>query len=383
MNPMPANPPIIKNAIADVTIIGAGIIGLWCAVHAVRAGLRPLVIDKTGIAAGASGGLVGALMPHQPSVWSPKKALQLEGLLSLPGEIAQLEAQTGLCAGYAHSGRLMPIWTEAEQAKHMAWQKGAQAFWPAPFQWNAAHTFENTEWLAAEAAPFGAALDSLAARLDPRAMCQMLYRSIENEADFHFGTGVSAILDDRSLLLNDANRIDTKNILITTGINSFDLMAPIIGRKAGTGVKGQAASLRPQKPLNPATLPVIFTDGLYVIAHDNGLVAVGSTSENQWSNATSTDDQLDALLARARVICPLLRDAVVVERWAGVRPKHESRDPVVAELAEAPGVVVATGGFKISFAVAHLMAREAIGCVTGAHGYFKEILAQGWLQKPR
>ena len=110
---MPANPPIIKNTIPnsmpDIAIIGAGIVGLWCAVEAVRAGLRPLIIDSIGIAAGASGGIVGALMPHQPSVWSPKKALQLEGLLSLPHQIATLEAQTGLSAGYKRAGRLLPI----------------------------------------------------------------------------------------------------------------------------------------------------------------------------------------------------------------------------------------------------------------------------------
>jgi glycine oxidase len=380
---MPANPPIIKKTNPDIAIIGAGIVGLWCAVNAVRAGLRPLIIDSVGIAAGASGGVVGALMPHQPSVWSPKKALQLEGLLTLPNEIAALEAETGLSAGYARAGRLMPIWTEAERAKHLAWEAGAKLHWPEAFQWNAGQKIENTDWLAPEAAPLGAALDTLAARLDPRAMCLLLAKAIENKADFDFRIGVSTISSGCSILLNDANRIEAKHILITTGIHSFDLLESIIGRKTGTGVKGQAALLRPQKTISPAELPVIYADGLYVIAHENGLIAVGSTSENQWGNATSTDDQLDALLVKARAVCPILRDAEVIERWAGVRPKHESRDPVVAELAEAPGIIVATGGFKISFAVAHLMAREAIGYITGNAGDFRNILADGWHRKPR
>jgi glycine oxidase len=380
---MPANPPIIKKTNPDIAIIGAGIVGLWCAVHAVRAGLRPLIIDSVGIAAGASGGVVGALMPHQPSVWSPKKALQLEGLLTLPNEIAALEAKTGLSAGYARAGRLMPIWTEAERAKHLAWEAGAKLHWPETFQWNALQTIENADWLDPEAAPLGAAFDSLAARLEPRAMCALLAQAIEKTADFHFGVGVSAISSNRSILLNDANRIVARHILITTGIHSFNLLEPIIGRKSGIGVKGQSALMRPAKPIKPSELPVIYADGLYVIAHDNGLIAVGSTSENQWSNATSTDDQLDTLLVKARAICPILRDAEVIERWAGVRPKHESRDPVVAELAEAPSIIVATGGFKISFAVAHLMAREAIGYVTGNAGDFREILAEGWFRKPR
>jgi glycine oxidase len=380
---MPANPPIIKNNNPDLVIIGAGIVGLWCGYDAVRAGLRPLIIDSVGVAAGASGGVVGALMPHQPSVWSPKKALQLEGLLTLPNEIAALESQTGLSAGYARAGRLMPIWSEAEQAKHLAWEAGAKTHWPAEFEWKSSIPIENPSWIDPQAASLGAALDTLAARIEPRAMCALLAKAIENKADFHFGIGVSSISNDRSIMLNDANRIVATNILITTGIKSFDLLEPLVGRKTGTGVKGQSALLRPAKPINPKELPVIYADGLYVIGHDNGLIGVGSTSENQWGEATSTDTQLDDLIVKARAICPVLRDAEVTERWAGVRPKHESRDPIVAELSEAAGIIVATGGFKISFAVAHLMAREAIGYVTGDPGNFREILAQGWHRKPR
>jgi glycine/D-amino acid oxidase-like deaminating enzyme len=232
--------------------------------------------------------------------------------------------------------------------------------------------------MAPEQAPFGTALDTLAARLSPRAMCRLLAKAIENEVEFHFGTGVAAINADRSIMLNDANRIVAGNVLITTGIHSFDLLAPLVSRKTGMGVKGQAALLRPARIIQSANLPVIYADGLYVIAHADGLIAVGSTSENQWDDAISTDAQLDALLARARTLCPILRDAECIERWAGVRPKHESRDPIVAPLEQAPGVIAATGGFKISFGVAHLMAREAIGHVTGQGGPWRDVLAAGW-----
>ncbi|MGL4406349.1 MAG: NAD(P)/FAD-dependent oxidoreductase, partial [Notoacmeibacter sp.] len=304
-------------------------------------------------------------------------------LLSLPKEIAALEEATGLSAGYHRAGRAMPIWTEAERAKHQAWEAGAVQHWPSEFQWHASKPNENPHWIDPNEAPFGVAFDTLAARLDPRSMCQLLAKAVENNADFLFGAQVKAVLSDRSILLNDANRIVSNHILITTGINSFSLLEPLVERKTGVGVKGQSALLRPAKPIKPADLPVIYADGLYIIAHENGLIAVGSTSENQWNHEASTDAQLDELLVKARTICPLLRDAETVERWAGVRPKHESRDPVVAELAEAPGIIVATGGFKISFAVAHLMAREAIGYATGNYGNFKEILAKGWQRKPR
>lgn len=378
---MPVNSAAIKNAIPDVTIIGAGIVGLWCGLLAVKAGLRPLIIDSVGVGAGASGGVIGALMPHQPSMWSPKKQLQLHGLTSLPNEIAELESQTGLSAHYAQVGRIMPIWTELEYKKHAAWDVSAQTHWPSQFSWSLKASFDEGNWLDPLAAPLGFAFDSLAARLNPRAMCALLAKAIENKAEFRFGMGVAAIESGRSILLNDANRIVTGSVLVTTGINTFALLEPILGRKTGTGVKGQSALLRPQSSFDASNLPVIFADGLYIIAHENGLIAVGSTSENQWQSANTTDNQLDELLQKAKMICPLLRGADVIERWAGVRPKHESRDPVVARLTQDAGIIVATGGFKISFAIAHLMAAEAIGYLTGHAGEFREMLASNWHRK--
>ena len=77
--------------------------GLWAAVHAERLGIETLLIDSGRIGGGASGGLLGALMPHMPDKWNAKKQFQFDALLSLETEIAALEAATGLSAGYRRS----------------------------------------------------------------------------------------------------------------------------------------------------------------------------------------------------------------------------------------------------------------------------------------
>jgi len=68
-------------ATADITVRGAGIFGLSIAWTLVQRGARVQVIDPHGPAAGASGGIVGALAPHVPENWNPKKQFQLESLL--------------------------------------------------------------------------------------------------------------------------------------------------------------------------------------------------------------------------------------------------------------------------------------------------------------
>ena len=88
------------------------------------------------LGAGASGGLLGALMPHMPDRWNAKKQFQFDALVSLEAEIAALEAATGLSAGYSRSGRLMPL-AEAASAQDRArplrrrrnhWQSGDRRF---------------------------------------------------------------------------------------------------------------------------------------------------------------------------------------------------------------------------------------------------------------
>ena len=91
-------------ATPDVVIIGAGVVGLWCALKAKQRGLRAVVVEQGRIGQGASGGILGALMPHRPVSWEDIQVFQLEALLSLETEVAQLEAATGL------SLRIQPVW---------------------------------------------------------------------------------------------------------------------------------------------------------------------------------------------------------------------------------------------------------------------------------
>src|SRR5690606_33761888 len=98
-------------------------------------------------------------------------------------------------------------------------------------------------------------------------------------------------------------------------------------------------------------------------AHEGGRIAVGSTSENRFGDPLATDGLLDDVVARARALMPALGHASVVERWAGLRPKSVGRDPLVGRLPDHPALVALTGGFKISFGVAHRLADSALDIV--------------------
>jgi glycine oxidase len=152
---------------------------------------------------------------------------------------------------------------------------------------------------------------------------------------------------------------------VAAGAASFPILEgllPPLPKPLGQGVKGQAALLAAD--LDPG-LPIAYLDGLYVVPHGNGHAAVGSTCENSFADPLSTDAQLDHVIDRARALVPLLRDAPVVERHAGIRPKAAGRDPLVGPVPGHPNVISLTGGFKISFGMAHRLAACAVDYALG------------------
>jgi glycine oxidase len=121
----------------------------------------------------------------------------------------------------------------------------------------------------------------------------------------------------------------------------------------GAGVKGQAAAFQ----ADLGAVPQLYVDGLHIVPHGDGTVAVGSTSETAWTDPAATDAQLEALIARARAVLPSLAEAPVLHRWAGIRPRAQSRGPLLGPWPGRPGHFIANGGFKIGFGIAPGVAR--------------------------
>lgn len=359
----------------DILIVGGGIMGLWGAVKAVRAGLSVILLDKGAIGGGASGGLMGAMFPWMPDRWDAKKQFQYDALVTLPDELAQLEAETGLGAGFRRWGRIIPLpkpHLKTIALRHQAdalrnWHQGENRFF-----WHVSDEPPLAGYIAPEFAAGGYVHDTLAARVAPRPLAAML------KAWLAMQPGVR-MLEHATLISLDAAKgraevkgspsvapqITFSHTIVAAGVDSFPILEallPPLPAPLGQGVKGQAALLRAD--LDPA-MPIAFLDGLYVVPHENGHVAIGSTSENHYADPQSTDSQLDTVIDKARALAPILRDAPIVERWAGIRPKAIGRDPLVGPLPDLPNVISLTGGFKISFGMAHRLAACAVDHALG------------------
>jgi len=58
------------------------------------------------------------------------------------------------------------------------------------------------------------------------------------------------------------------------------------------------------------------------------------------------------VIVAARAALPVLADAPVIERWAGLRPRARSRAPMLGVHPVEKGQFIANGGFKIGFGMA-------------------------------
>lgn len=341
----------------DIVVVGGGIFGLSVANAALSQGLKVALLEKNTIASGASRGLVGALMPHVPSQWNDKKQFQLDALIELSGIVDALEDATGLSVGYSRSGRLIPLYTEHKLQHALSRVEESKQRWRSEetgFTFSVVTETPFSDWLTLEAAPLGIIWDTLAARANPRLVSAALKAYLEPRISIMEHTEYLGF-DEKTgaVSLGSGETLSAKNVVLSAGYEGFDTLSEIAGKPMGMGVKGQSLLLE-YKADRP--LPVIYDDGIYVVSHDNGYVAIGSTSEQEWETKEPVEADIQAMLKKAIAFCPSLKDAPIVDRWAGIRPKCKKRDPLVGRIPGFENTWVATGGFKISYAISHRIA---------------------------
>ena len=316
--------------------MGGGILGLSAAYACARRGARVRLVERHHIGAGSSGGVVGALAPHTPERGEPKKEFQLQSLLMAEGFWQGVEALSGVPSGYCRLGRLQPLRDAHALALAQEREIAARALWQGQADWRVVAAADHAGW-APQSATGYLVFDTLSAHIHPRRALRSLARAVRALG--------AEIIEGREVA-------PAGKTIWATGQAGLEELSQVFGRPVGNGVKGQAALLGH----DARGLPQLFGEGLHIVPHADGTVAVGSTSERYFDDPTATDAGLDDVLARVRAGLPMLRDAPVLERWAGVRPRSASRAPMLGEWPGRAGHYILNGGFKIAFGMAPKLA---------------------------
>ena len=315
----------------DVTVIGAGVFGLATAWACAKRGARVRVIERTGVAAGCSGGVVGMLAPHAPERWNEVKEFQFRSLINGESYWREVEEASGLVAGYDRVGRLQPIENERGLGLARERAENAKEHWQGRATWQVIEATEAGDWC--PETPTGLVIhETLSARIHPRQACHALAGAIRAKGG--------------EIVIGEAK--PQGKTVWATGVAGLLELSESYGKTVGNGVKGQAAILG----LDAAGAPITSAGDVLVVPHADGTVAVGSTSEREYASADQTDEQLEDLIQRACAVFPMLAAAPIVERWAGLRPRAKSRAPMLGVHPTRAGEFIANGGFKIGFGMA-------------------------------
>ena len=351
----------------DLLVVGGGVQGLWVARCAMQAGLHVAVVEAEHCGAGASGGVLGALMPHVPTGWSEKKQFQFIALTEMAQKVRQLTEETGVETAYARCGRIMPIRAKGFLDQFESRRAASWRHWQSVserFELGLLSSDAFVDWLAPEAAELGVFWDPLAARIDPMRYVAALKASLAQRCDIFEGWALADYSPSTGIAkaANGAPDLVAARLVLAAGYQTFELARRLTGLTLGRGVKGQAVVLAAEMPKER---PIIYDDGMYIVAHSDTECAIGSTTEPVWTDPRAVDDGLAAKLAQARRICPPLRDAPVVSQWAGVRPQSAARDPIIGQLLPEMPIHIASGGFKITLGIAHTAAQCLVDGIIG------------------
>ena len=329
----------------DVIVVGAGVWGLSCAYACAKRGQSVAVFEAGTIGRGASGGIVGAMAPHAPDSWNDKKQFQFEALDSAQDFWAEVDAASNLQSGYGRIGRLIPITTERDRELAEERRELAKTVFLGKYKWN---VLENHPMLPSEATAFGVVHDEISARIYPAKAVASLAKACQK-------LGVE-IVDHRRVTSLDNHMVygawggaRASAIIIAGGTEGFALLDDHLGCTTGVGVKGQAALLE----CDMGDVPQIYANGVYIIPHIGGVTTVGATSEKTWGQPYEIDEKLDVILGKAYDLIPALKNAEVIQRWAGLRPKSRRRHPMLGPVPQIGGVFSAMGAYTIGFGIAH------------------------------
>lgn len=342
-----------------VLVLGGGVVGLSIAFRLAGAGVPVTVLergDPGGEASGAAGGILGPQLENQNA--GPLLELSLRSRTLYPAFVRDLEALTGIDTGYRALGVLRLAFDEA-QTHELA----ATAQWQHAFHLRAEllgpEELRQLEPAASPEATAGLFLPE-DHQVEPRRLLRALVAACERLGVELRRTEVLGILEAHGAVTGvrtSEGEVLARRVVLALGAWSglLDRGVPV------EPVKGQILELRAPPD---ALRHLLYGAGVYLVPREDGRVLVGSTMERVGFDKRLTESGQEQLRRAAERVCPMLREASVNARWAGLRPDTGDHLPFLGA-GPLTGLMLATGHFRNGVLLAPITARLVVECITG------------------
>lgn len=334
----------------DVIVIGGGIVGLSLAIAVRKRGAKVLVVERGEPGREASHAAGGMLVDCDLELPDALQPLAVASALMYPEFVHELQVESGLNVDLRDYGTIV-----IPPPEHVQERPGftTASLLPAPL----------SELEPALTQPGRAAFYLKERSVDPRGLVAAALKTAKHRGvDFSSGDEVSAITTAQGCITG-----------ITTKKTSFFASKVVNCAGAWSGqiaphrfptrpVKGQMLCL--VVPSRTLIKHVIRSPKAYLIPRSDGRLLVGATVEEAGFDKRTDPATIQRLHRAALELVPQLRDAKILEDWAGLRPGTPDALPILGA-TETPGYFVATGHFRDGILLAPITAQLMAAVIEG------------------
>lgn len=327
---------------ADIIVIGGGLIGMMTARELQQAGAEVLLLERGqlgGESTWAGGGILSPLYP-----W--RYADAVSALAKYSQQIYQqfaeeLRAETGIDPEYINSGLLILDQEESDQAlvwaKH--WRVQLQKLQSIPEVQQCEPSLSNQ---------FDAALwmPEICQMRNPR-----LVKSLRTSLDLKKINYIEHA-EVRQLLIRKQRIEGVKTsdleyradkVIVAGGAWSARIIGDGIQPPQIEPVKGQMIIFKAK----PGVLGrIVLSNGRYLIPRKDGRILAGSTLEFTQFNKQTSAEARDELMTAALSMVPALSDYSIEHHWAGLRPGSPEGIPYICEHPNVNGLYINSGHYR-------------------------------------
>jgi len=333
----------------DVIIIGGGIIGLSLSIALRKRGAAVLVVERGEPGREASHAAGGMLVECGLEIAAPLQPLATASAHLYPEFAHELELESGISADLRDKGTIV-----LPPPEHVYDRPGftTASLLPAPLT-------ELEPALAVNRPAFYLKERSV----DPRALTAAAAKTAKARGvDFSSGDPVTAVnLSDGCAVgvRTTKTSFRSSKVVNCAGCWSGQIPPHPIPTRP---VKGQMLCL----VMQPRNLlkHVVRSPEVYLIPRTDGRLLVGATVEEAGFDKRTDIATIQRLHHAALALVPDLKDAKILEGWAGLRPGTPDALPILGSTA-TPGYYVATGHFRDGILLAPITAQVMADVIEG------------------
>ena len=335
----------------DVLLIGGGIIGLSLAIELRKKAATVLIVERGEPGREASHAAGGMLVDCPAETPPALQLLATASARSYPEFVYELQAESGKNIDLRNEGTI--LFPSAVHASHPAL---AAATLPIPLG-------EIEPALASSNRP---AFYLQERSVDPRDLVAAAWEAAKRRGvDFSSGDEVTAV-NVSGGAVNGVTTVKT-SFLTSKVVNCAGAWSGKLGPQAlpTRPVKGQMLCMVMQP--HDVLKHVIRSPELYLIPRSDGRLLVGTTVEEAGFDKRTDADTIQRFHRSAMELVPELRNARILESWAGLRPGTPDGLPILGA-TDTPGYYVATGHFRDGILLAPITAKVMADLILESDG---------------